>query len=124
MLNAAKVMAFVATSDAARARSFYQHALGLRLLSDEQYALVFDSNGTHVRVQKVDNPQPPPYTALGWRVDDIEHTIAVLRTRGVTFERFGFLEQDSFDVWTTDNGTKVAWFKDPDGNLLSLTEFA
>ena len=122
MLNAAKLIAFVATSDAARARSFYQHTLGLRLLSDEQYALVFDSNGTQLRVQKVDQPQPPPYTVLGWQVDDIERTITVLRTRGVTFERFGFLQQDLFDCWTTDDGSKVAWFKDPDGNLLSLTE--
>jgi hypothetical protein len=63
----------------------------------------------------------PPYTALGWQVDDIERTITALRVRGVTFERFGFLVQDGFDVWTTDDGSKVAWFNDPDGNLLSLT---
>lgn len=123
MLDTAKLMAFAATSDAMRSKEFYEKTLGLRLVADEAYALVFDSNGTQLRIQKVQKTQPPPFTVLGWEVSDIRETLIALRERGVTFERFGFMKQDDLGVWAADDRTKVAWFKDPDGNLLSLTQF-
>ncbi|HKP57334.1 MAG TPA: VOC family protein [Polyangiales bacterium] len=125
MLGNRKVMAFVATTDAARAKTFYRDVLGLRLIADEEYAVVFDAHGTMLRIQKAREVAPAPYTALGWEVPDIASTVAQLREKRVQFERYGFMEQDEAGIWTTpDGGGKVAWFKDPDGNLLSLTEFA
>jgi len=122
MLGTARLMAFAATSDAARARAFYEDALGLRMVADEPFAVVFDANGVHLRVQKVEAVRPPPYTVLGWEVSDIHDTIRALGALGVVFERFG-MPQDELGVWTSESGAKVAWCKDPDGNLLSLTEF-
>lgn len=117
-------MAFVATSDPAAARSFYADTLGLRLVADEAFALVFDANGTELRVQKVSEPAPLPYTVLGWKVGDIARTVETLAAKGVRFEHYEWLPRDPAGIWTAPDGTKVAWFKDPDGNLLSLTEFA
>lgn len=115
-------MAFVATADAARARSFYRDVLGLRLVGDEPHALVFASGDTTLRVQKVASVTPSQYTVLGWSVSDIEATMEHLRAGGVRFEVFGMPGQDESGVWTAADGTRVAWFKDPDGNLLSLTQ--
>jgi catechol 2,3-dioxygenase-like lactoylglutathione lyase family enzyme len=122
MLAAQPIMAFVATRDAARARAFYEGKLGLLLISDEPYALVFDASGTTLRVQKVETHSPAPHTVLGWRVPNITMAVRTLASQGVPFERYGFLEQDKDAVWTAPGGAKVAWFKDPDGNVLSLTE--
>lgn len=116
-------MAFVATSDAARARAFYVDVLGLRLVADEAFALVLDSGGVAVRVQKVAKVTPPPYTVLGWIVGDIDATMERLRAGGVRFESFGLPGQDERGLWTAGDGTRVAWFKDPNGNVLSLTQF-
>ena len=123
MFGAGKVMAFVATADAARARAFYGDVLGLRLVGDEQFALVFDCGGVTLRVQKVGAVKPAPYTVLGWSVTDIDATMERLRAGGVLFESFGLPGQDQRGVWTAGGGTRVAWFKDPDGNVLSLTQF-
>lgn len=127
MLGRCDVIAFVATKDPGQAKKFYGATLGLRLLSDEPFALVFDANGTKLRVQKVRDVVPAPYTALGWEVPDIRGAIRGLVEKGVAFERFGDrfagLKQDDLGIWTADDGTKVAWFKDPDGNVLSLTQF-
>ena len=125
VLGTAKVMAFVATKDSARARAFYQGMLGLRLVADESFALVFDANGTMLRVQKVNELTPHAFTALGWQVQDIRESIQTLVKKGVAFERFSIpgFPQDELAIWTADDGTKVAWFKDPDGNILSLTQF-
>lgn len=127
MLESAAVMAFVATKDPARAKKFYGDMLGLRLIADESFALVFDANGTMLRVQKVPDLAPAPYTALGWKVPDIRVALRGLVERGVTFVRFGeefaAFKQDDLGIWTAEDGTQVAWFKDPDGNVLSLTEF-
>lgn len=127
MLATSNLMAFVATKDAARAMEFYRDVLGLRLLGDEPFALVFDANGTSLRVQKVRDVTLAPYTALGWEVRDIRGAIRRLVEKGVSFVRFGEsfagFKQDEFGIWTADDGTQVAWFKDPDGNTLSLTEF-
>ncbi len=123
MLDSAPVVAFVATSDAARARQFYEGVLGLRLVADEPVALVFDARGTMLRVTKVGEVRPAPYTVLGWIVPGASGAVAALAAKGVSFERFEGLDQDAAGVWTAPDGARVAWFRDPDGNLLSLTAF-
>ena len=123
MLKDRDVMAFVATAQPEQARRFYTETLGLSLLSDEPYALVFDCHGVTLRVQKVDAVSPAPHTALGWKVPDLPATIDALAARGVTFKRYPYFEQDARGIWTTPDGGSVAWFQDPDGNLLSLTQF-
>jgi catechol 2,3-dioxygenase-like lactoylglutathione lyase family enzyme len=123
MLAQDPIMAFVATTDAERARAFYGETLGLRLVADEPYALVFDAGGTMLRVQKVEALTPSRHTVLGWNVPDMDAALAELGGRGVTFERYGFIPQDERGVWTTDDGAQIAWFQDPDGNTLSLTRF-
>lgn len=122
MLGNATVTAFVATSNPARSKHFYRDALGLRLVSDDQFAVVFDCNGVQLRVQKVETLRPHPFTALGWHVSNIREVVPALAWRGVTFERYPYFEQDDLGIWRAPGGAKVAWFKDPDGNLLSLTE--
>lgn len=121
MLGSHDLIAFVATSDAAKARAFYEGALGLRLVADEPYALVFDANGTMLRVQKVAAVSAAPYTVVGWAVDDIAGTMRQLSERGVRFERYDGMDQDQMGVWSS-GAAKIAWFRDPDGNTLSLTQ--
>lgn len=123
MLNHSPLIAFVATQNADQAHHFYQNILGLTLVADESFALVFDANGTMLRIQKVQTHTPHPFTVLGWQVTDIQAEIKRLAGRGVQFEQYGWASQDEHGIWTADDGTKVAWFKDPDGNLLSLTQF-
>lgn len=123
MLSSASIMAFLATRDAARALTFFRDVIGLRLLADEPSALVFDANGTILRVTRAKDLAPAPYTVLGWRVADIGAAVRALAGRGIRFHRFVDKEQDPSGVWTSPTGAKVAWFKDPDGNLLSLTQF-
>jgi catechol 2,3-dioxygenase-like lactoylglutathione lyase family enzyme len=122
MLGAAHLVAFVPSTDLVRSRAFYQETLGLELREDTPIANVFDANGTALRVTLVDRIVPAPYTVLGWTVGRLDETIRTLRDRGVTFERFEGMTQDDLGVWTTPGGGRVAWFKDPDGNVLSLTE--
>ncbi len=122
MLGNATITAFVATANPVRSKGFYRDTLGLRLVSDDQFAIVLDCNGVQLRIQKVEKVQPHPFTALGWHVRSIRETIAALAKRGVVFERFSFLDQDDLGVWRAPSTAQVAWFKDPDGNLLSLTE--
>ena len=122
MLGAAKVMAFVATTDPERAKLFYRDVLGLRLASDEPYALVFEAGDTMVRIQKTRELRPQPFTALGWEVDDIERVVDDVVARGATALRVDGLPQDARGIWQADATTKVWWFKDPDGNTLSLTQ--
>jgi catechol 2,3-dioxygenase-like lactoylglutathione lyase family enzyme len=122
MLGESELMAFCATADADRARAFYENTLGLRLVADEPYALVFDAHGTMLRLQKVQEVTLAPGTALGWKVADIAAAVRDLVQRGVRFERYDGMEQDELAVWAV-GGAKVAWFKDPDGHTLSLTEF-
>lgn len=122
MLGGAKLTAFIATTDPARSKAFYQGILGLRLLTDDQFALAFDANGTQLRIQKVENLQPPPFTVLGWEVSDIRQTVSDLARAGVKPERYDFLQQDDLGIWKAPSGTTVAWFRDPDANLLSVAE--
>jgi catechol 2,3-dioxygenase-like lactoylglutathione lyase family enzyme len=123
MLKTAQLMAFVATSDPARARAFYETELGLTFVADEPFALIFNCGGTPLRVQKVQAVTPPAGTALGWVVDDIAAAVAGLAGRGVVFERFAGMPQDERGVMAFPDGAQVAWFRDPDRNLLSLTQF-
>ena len=122
MLGSADVVAFVATTDADRARQFYEGTLGLRLVADEPFALVFDAHGTTLRVQKLPELAPARHTVLGWLVPDVAAMIRHLSARGVAFERYPGLPQDDLGIATFPGGSRVAWFKDPDGNTLSLTE--
>jgi catechol 2,3-dioxygenase-like lactoylglutathione lyase family enzyme len=122
MLKSCDVMAFVAARDAKRARRFYRDVLGLALESEDEYALTFDAAGTMLRVQIVDDLDAAPYTVLGWSVPDIAGAVKELVGRGVSFERYAFMEQDPSGVWTAPSGARVAWFKDPDGNTLSITQ--
>ena len=123
MLAASDVIAFASTTDLARARSFYETALGLSLVDENAYACVFNAHGTMLRITAVAEVAHPGYTVLGWRVTDVSETVARLETRGVVFARYDGMEQDAQGVWTTPSGDRVAWFADPDGNVLSLTEF-
>jgi catechol 2,3-dioxygenase-like lactoylglutathione lyase family enzyme len=115
-------MAFVATADPERAKTFYRDVLGLRLVADERYALVFDAGGTMLRIQKMRELTPQPFTALGWEVDDIERSVDAVVGRGATPLLVAGLPQDGRGIWHADATTRVWWFKDPDGNTLSLTQ--
>lgn len=116
-------IAFVATRDPARAREFYQQTLGLRLVGDElPFALVFDLHGIMLRVTAVHELTTVPYTVLGWNVPDITEAAQALRADGVVFQQYPGLEQDDHGIWTSPSGAKVAWFKDPDGNTLSISQ--
>jgi catechol 2,3-dioxygenase-like lactoylglutathione lyase family enzyme len=121
MLGAINIVAFVPTKDAEKAKAFYVGVLGLRFVKDDGFALVLDANGIMVRVAKAEFT-PAPFTILGWQVTDIEKIVAALQAEGVRFERFGFFEQDKLGIWTAPSGDKVAWFKDPDGNVLSVSQ--
>lgn len=122
MIGKSTLTAFLATANPKRAKAFYAKTLGLRLIEDDAFALVFDSQGVPLRIQKVDALRPHPFTSLGWQVSSIRRVMKRLSARGVVFERYAFLEQDDGGVWLAPSGTTVAWFKDPDGNLLSISE--
>lgn len=122
MLSDKKLKAFVPTVRPNEARSFYQDILGLKLLSEDNFAVEFDANGTLLRITTVQDLTPQQFTVLGWNVDNIVAVIKQLNNKNVFCERYDFFEQDDFGIWTSPNGSKVAWFKDPDENILSLTE--
>ena len=122
MLNQSRLVCFVATADAERARAFYQGKLGLALVEDNGYSLVFDVYGTQLRMQCVETVAPHPYTALGWEVADLAATVRALAAAGVRIARFPGLALDADGIWDTPDGSRVAWFHDPDGNTLSLSQ--
>ena len=122
MFGSTNIVAFVPTADAVKARAFYEGVLGLRFIKDDGFAMVLDANGIMVRVAKTPDFKPAPFTILGWQVTSIENVASALQEKGIHFERFGFFEQDQFGIWTAPTGDKVAWFKDPDGNILSISE--
>jgi catechol 2,3-dioxygenase-like lactoylglutathione lyase family enzyme len=122
MLGSSDLIALVATVDAARARAFYEDTLGLHFIADEPHAVVFDAHGIMLRIQKVEKVTVGSGTALGWKVADIAATARALAANGVRFERYGGMKQDDLGVWSSGRA-KVAWFKDPDGQTLSLTQF-
>lgn len=117
-------VSFIATDQPGAARVFFADVIGLKLLEASPYALVF-ADGDHVlRVQIVEQVDPAPYTVHGWQITDITDEIATLTARGVNFQRFDQLPQDALGIWTTPDGSKIAWFTDPSGNILSLTQHA
>ena len=122
MLSSASLVGFVATVDPESAKQFYESVLGLSLVEDGPFALVFNASGTTLRVQKVRHLSPASHTALGWAVIDIRSVVQSLAAKGVVFQRYDGLLQDQFGIWSAPGGASVAWFHDPDGNVLSLTE--
>jgi len=117
------IIGFVATSDPDRAKKFYRDMLGLRLVSEElPFALVFDAHGTMLRVSIVKKVSAAGYTVLGWQVPNLVVAAKALQQTGVQFERYPGMEQDDFGIWSSPGGGKVAWFKDPDGNTLSISQ--
>jgi len=117
------VMAFAPTTDAARAVAFYRDTLGLTLIGQDGFAAAFDAHGIMLRVTSVPKPlTPQPFTVLGWKVPDIATAVTGLAAAGVEFDRY-MDSQDELNIWTAPGGAKVAWFKDPDGNILSITQF-
>ena len=122
MLTSRAIVAFVATTDPARARTFYGKTLGLRLVGEDGFAIAFDAGGTTLRVAIVKTFQPAGFTVLGWTVPDIRREVRNLVKRGVTFQRYEWMPQDDLGIWSAPSGARVAWFTDPDGNTLSLTQ--
>jgi len=124
MLTSSMIIGFLATTNPDVAKDFYENKLGLKLLEESPFAIVFSSGDTTLRVQKVESLVPPPYTSLGWAVTDIAASVQQLTSQGVEFQHFEGLPQNDAGIWLTPDGSQVAWFKDPDGNTLSLTEYA
>lgn len=124
MLAQAHLVAFAATTDGAKALEFYHGILALTVLSDDQFAIAFDANGTELRVQKVEHFTPQPFTSLGWQVADVAAVVKQLAKHGVSTERYPWMEQDGNGVWSAPSGARIAWFKDPEGNLLSVAQYA
>jgi catechol 2,3-dioxygenase-like lactoylglutathione lyase family enzyme len=123
VLANSRLIAFVATAKPDAAGTFYAGTLGLRLIADTPTAIVFDSDGVMLRIAKVQSNTLAQHTVFGWRVHDIRAAIDSLGARGVTFERYPGFNQDDRGIWTSPDGAQVAWFRDPDGNVLSLTRF-
>jgi catechol 2,3-dioxygenase-like lactoylglutathione lyase family enzyme len=122
MLGSNKIVAFVPTRDSVKARAFYEGTLGLKFIFEDAFALVLDANGIRVRVAKAPEFKPAPFTILGWEVSGIENIVADLMKKGVRFEKYGLPGQDEQGIWSAPGGAKVAWFKDPDGNILSVSQ--
>ena len=124
MLGKSKPVILIPTVKKDEAKKFYETVLGLSFKVDDEFALVFETGGNMLRITPVKEFTPHPFSVLGWKVDDIASAVDGLSNKGVEFEKYDFpwMEQDSQGVWTAPDGTKVAWFKDPDGNLLSLSQ--
>jgi len=122
MLGSTNIVAFVPITDVEKSRLFYEGVLGLRFVNDDGFAMVLDANGIMIRAAKMKEVKPAQFTILGWQVSNIENVVRGLGKKGVHFEIFGFFKQDEIGIWTAPTGDKVAWFKDPDGNILSVSE--
>jgi catechol 2,3-dioxygenase-like lactoylglutathione lyase family enzyme len=123
LLESSDLIAFAASTDLARAREFYTRTLGLTVIEETSFACVLDAHGTMLRITAVPAVSAAGYTVLGWRVSDIAAVVGGLTDHGVVFLRYDSMDQDSRGIWTTPGGDQVAWFADPDGNVLSLTQF-
>ncbi|WP_213805344.1 VOC family protein [Granulicella sp. dw_53] len=122
MLSNAPLITFIPTKDATLARSFYQNTLGLHFISDDEFAIVMEAAGTMLRIVRVGDFTPAPFTILGWQVDDIEATAIEMAAKDIHLCRYPHLQQSPIGVWTAPGGAKVAWFNDPDGNTLSISQ--
>lgn len=116
------MMGFIPTKDAERARQFYEGVLGMRFVSDDQFALVMETGGAPVRIVRAGEFNPQPFTVMGWEVRRIGEVVSKLVAAGVEMQQFGLPGQGEDGVWAAPDGSKVAWFKDPDGNVLSVSE--
>lgn len=122
--KSAEVMTFIATRDRDRAKTFYGETLGFALTHEDEFAAVYDLNGTALRVSTAEGHVAPQHTVLGWKVDDIAGVVRTLRAKGVHFNIYDGFGQDELGVWTPPGGgTRIAWLIDPDGNVLSLAQF-
>ncbi|MGA3195172.1 MAG: VOC family protein [Terriglobales bacterium] len=122
MLAASKVIGFVPTKDSGKAREFYEGKLGFQFVSDDPFALVMRAGETMIRIAKAPDFMPARYTVLGWEVGNIEEVVGWLQRRGVAFEKYLFAQDQVSGIWTAPNGDKIAWFKDADGNVLSVSQ--
>lgn len=122
MLDSGKMIGFVITNDYDKARAFYEGKLGFEFVSLDQFALVMRVGGHQIRISKLQNFKPRQGTVLGWEVADIKKAVTWLASRGVALEKYPFVQDQELGIWTTPNGDKVAWFKDPDGNILSVSQ--
>ena len=122
MLSTCELMGFIPTADAAKAKAFYCGVLQLELVEDNGFALILRTPHGSLRIVRAPEFTPLPFTLLGWEVEDIELEVQALAASGVEFERYSYFEQDALGIWTAPTGDKVAWFKDPDGNTLSLSQ--
>jgi len=122
MLASGKMVGFVPTKDYDKARAFYGGKLEFEFVSLDQYALVMSVGGHRIRIAKVPNFTPLQGTILGWEVKNIETVVTWLRDRGVPSEKYPFVQDRELGIWTAPNGDKVAWFKDPDGNILGVSQ--
>jgi catechol 2,3-dioxygenase-like lactoylglutathione lyase family enzyme len=121
MLTSGKMVGFIATTDYEKARAFYEGKLGFEFLSLDQFALVVRAGDHQIRISKVPDFTPFHGTVLGWEVGDIEAVVIWLRARGVSTEKYAFVADQELGIWTAPSGDRVAWFKDPDGNVLSVS---
>ena len=114
------LVAFVASTDLDRSAAFYLDVLGLTEISRSPFALVVDGGGAPLRITLVDHKAEAPYTVLGWDIVDLTATVADLRGRGIVFTIYPSMDQDDDGAWQAPDGTRIVWFNDPDGNVLSL----
>jgi catechol 2,3-dioxygenase-like lactoylglutathione lyase family enzyme len=122
MLKQASIAAFLGATDLPRARAFFEGLLGLSVVSLDGFALVLRGANGLIRVTQVERAARAPYTVLGWDVPDIESSVAALSERGLVFTRYPGMAQDDLGIWTAPSGSRIAWFKDPDENVLSLAQ--
>ena len=122
MLSNSELIGIVPTTDSARAREFYESVLHLKFVEDDGFALVFQAHHALIRIVKMPEFKPQQFTLLGWEVEEIGDVVRELGASGVVFERYSWFKQDEWGIWTAPNGSKVAWFKDPDGNVLSVSQ--
>jgi catechol 2,3-dioxygenase-like lactoylglutathione lyase family enzyme len=119
------MIGFIPTRDGDAARVFYETKVGLRFISEDQFALIFQSGANMIRISRTGSFTPAPFTILGWETLDIERDVLEMSARGIVFERYDYMgPQDELGIWTSPSGAKVAWFKDPDGNTLLISQFA
>ena len=117
-----RMVGFVMTAKPEEAKRFYSDVLGFRFIKDDGFALVFDAHGLMIRVGKAKSHTPLQNTVLGWEVGDISAAVRDLTAAGAQFERYEFMKPDAEGIVTFPTGDKVAWFKDPDGNVLSVSQ--
>lgn len=124
MLSQPRIKAFLPTVKPELSKQFFLNILGLKLISEDDYAIEFIGKGASLRITVVDKFEPHSFTVLGFQVDDIDSDVKSLIKQKINFERYSSHEQDDLGIWTSPSNARIAWFKDPDGNLLSLTQYA